>query len=83
MASAVMDQDLDSGTNPPSYEDLRIAKMLIPLFVELQVPWLNKTHKKDRFISVFLYVLVQLKHTLATHAAFRGTTDYARNPVLP
>jgi hypothetical protein len=54
MAAAVMDQDLDSDTNPPSYEDLRIAKMLIPLFVELQVPWLNKTHKKDRFISVFL-----------------------------
>jgi hypothetical protein len=28
MAAVVMDQDLDSGTNPPAYEDLRIAKML-------------------------------------------------------
>jgi hypothetical protein len=39
---------------PPPSEDLRIVKMLtLPLFVELRVPWLNKTHKKDRFISVF------------------------------
>jgi hypothetical protein len=28
MAVIVMDQDLDSDTSPPSYEDLRIAKML-------------------------------------------------------
>jgi hypothetical protein len=28
MAVVVMDQDWDSGTNPPAYEDLKIAKML-------------------------------------------------------
>jgi hypothetical protein len=29
MATVVMDQDLDSSTNPPSYEDWRVAKMLM------------------------------------------------------
>jgi hypothetical protein len=56
MAVVVMDQDLDSGTNPPAYEDLRCLPL--PLFVELQATWLvEQGAQKDRFISVFLFSL--------------------------
>jgi hypothetical protein len=57
MAAAVMGKDLDSGTNPPAYEDLKIAKMFVPLFVELRVPRLNRHTKKTDLFRSFLYGL--------------------------